>query len=123
MTRVAINGCYGGFGLSDAAFERLLDIKNIEYDKANDGQYSFAGADYYHKGYVGNNEYYISPYDYHNCDKRDDIDLIKVIEELGEKSFGRFSKLKIVDIPDDVDWYIEEYDGNEWIAEKHRTWC
>jgi hypothetical protein len=27
-----------------------------------------------------------------------------------------------VDIPDDVKWQIEEYDGNEWIAESHRTW-
>ncbi len=25
-------------------------------------------------------------------------------------------------IPDDVKWQIEEYDGLEWIAEKHRTW-
>ena len=22
----------------------------------------------------------------------------------------------------DVEWYIEEYDGQEWVAEKHRTW-
>jgi hypothetical protein len=27
-----------------------------------------------------------------------------------------------VDIPDDVNWYIEEYDGNEHVAERHRTW-
>jgi hypothetical protein len=27
-----------------------------------------------------------------------------------------------VDIPDDVKWEIEEYDGNEWVAEVHRTW-
>ena len=32
------------------------------------------------------------------------------------------STLKIIEIPDDVDWIIEEYDGNEWVAEKHRTW-
>jgi len=30
--------------------------------------------------------------------------------------------LKIVDIPDGVEWEIEEYDGMEWVAEKHRTW-
>jgi hypothetical protein len=35
---------------------------------------------------------------------------------------GDFAELKVVEIPDDVQWQIEEYDGKEWIAEKHRTW-
>jgi hypothetical protein len=35
---------------------------------------------------------------------------------------GTFSELKVVEIPDDVNWYIEEYDGMEHIAERHRTW-
>jgi len=30
--------------------------------------------------------------------------------------------LRIIEIPDGVEWQIEEYDGDEWIAEKHRTW-
>jgi hypothetical protein len=54
--------------------------------------------------------------------KRNDPNLIKVVEELGEKADGDCSELAIVEIPDDVDWYIEEYDGNEHVAEKHRTW-
>ncbi len=33
-----------------------------------------------------------------------------------------FAKLKVVEIPDDVDWEVENYDGIEWIAEKHRIW-
>ena len=54
---------------------------------------------------------------------RTDADLIEVIETLGEeKASGKFSKIKIIEIPDDADYEIEEYDGNEWIAEKHRTW-
>jgi len=48
--------------------------------------------------------------------------LIKVIKELGEASNGRNAKLKIIEIPDDVEWEIEEYDGIEHIAEYHRTW-
>jgi hypothetical protein len=35
---------------------------------------------------------------------------------------GDFSELKVVEIPDGVNWYIEEYDGMEHIAERHRTW-
>ena len=54
---------------------------------------------------------------------RDDPDLIATIELLGaDVCGGRFSSLKIVEIPDDAEWEIEEYDGLEWVAEKHRTW-
>lgn len=55
--------------------------------------------------------------------KRDDPILIEIVETLGvEESGSRFSTLKIVEIPDDVDWIIQDYDGEEWIAENHRTW-
>jgi len=30
--------------------------------------------------------------------------------------------VQIVEVPDDADWYVEEYDGSEWVAERHRTW-
>lgn len=53
---------------------------------------------------------------------RTDPDLIRVIGEMRDKANSRHSTLKIVEIPDDVEWRIEEYDGAEWIAEKHRTW-
>jgi hypothetical protein len=48
--------------------------------------------------------------------------LVKVVEDLGIESFGFAANLKIVEIPDDVDWEVMEYDGMEHIAEKHRTW-
>ena len=54
--------------------------------------------------------------------KRNDPILVEIVEQLGEAANGRFAELKVVEIPDDVVWGIEEYDGNEWIAEKHRTW-
>ena len=53
---------------------------------------------------------------------RDDPDLVRVIEELGDNANGKFADLKVVEIPADVEWQIEEYDGAEWISEKHRTW-
>lgn len=48
--------------------------------------------------------------------------LVEIVEQLGEAADGRFAELKVVEIPDDVQWQIEEYDGNEWVAEKHRKW-
>lgn len=54
--------------------------------------------------------------------ERADPDLIAVVEELGNGANGQFANLKIIDIPNDVEWEIEEYDGVEWIAEKHRIW-
>jgi hypothetical protein len=53
---------------------------------------------------------------------RTDPDLIWVVENLGDKANTIVSKLKVIEIPDDVDYVIEEYDGNEWAAETHRTW-
>jgi hypothetical protein len=54
--------------------------------------------------------------------KRNDPILIQIVEELGEAANGSYARLKVVEIPDDVEWTIKEYDGDEWIAEKHRTW-
>ena len=54
--------------------------------------------------------------------QRDDPLLIEIIEKLGKKG-SIFQSIEIIEIPDDVkDWYIEDYDGVEWVAEG-RTWC
>jgi hypothetical protein len=55
---------------------------------------------------------------------RDDPALIQAIRTVGlENAGGPFTKLKIIEIPDDVlEWDIMDYDGVEWVAERHRTW-
>ena len=53
---------------------------------------------------------------------RNDINLVAIVEKLQEKANGPFAKLTIVEVPDDVKWFIQEYDGMEWVAEEHRTW-
>jgi len=127
--KIVINKCYGGFGLSDKAFERYLELKGIkwvekdrcyftipikEYDKKSEESLKKYG-DY--RG-VNDKGYCLSVYDIN----RDDPMLIKVVEELGEEANDIFSNLEIVEIPDGVDWEIEEYDGMESIHEKHRVW-
>lgn len=57
---------------------------------------------------------------------RDDPILIRIVEEIGlPQASGEYASLAIVEIPDDVPddgWEINEYDGVEWVAEKHRKW-
>jgi hypothetical protein len=53
--------------------------------------------------------------------ERDDPILAAMVEAEGFVSRG-LSDLKVVNIPDDVEWIIEQYDGMEWVAESHRTW-
>lgn len=110
--KVVINSCYGGFGLSDEAFVYYLNKKGIKFTREK-SEFGFFGDNFYdEKGeFLSDN----------NLD-RSDPELIKTVEELGEKANGLCAKLKIVEIPDDIEYEIEEYDGVEWIAENHRTW-
>ena len=111
--KVVINNCYGGFSLSDEGTEAYLKAKypnsTITKEKS---EYNFAGDDFYLDGeFFSNREI-----------TRDDAELVRVVEELGKAADGMCAKLKIVEIPDDISWEIEEYDGMEWVSEVHRTW-
>lgn len=90
--KIAVNSCYGGFGLSKEAY----DFLGLEWDNCG--------------------------YHYRADEMRTDPKLIECIEKLGEKANGQFASLRVVEIPDDVEWEIEDYDGAEWVAEKHRNW-
>lgn len=101
--KVVVNRCYGGFGLSKAAQELYAEKKGItlgKYQKSYDA-------------YDGVNTWDIA---------RDDPVLVEVVETLGGAANGGYADLEVVEIPDDVEWTIQEYDGNEWVAEVHRTW-
>ncbi len=54
--------------------------------------------------------------------ERTDPALIEVVEQLGDLANTRYTRLKIVEVPDNVKWEINDYDGVEWVAEQHRTW-
>jgi hypothetical protein len=57
----------------------------------------------------------------HDIERNNPI-LVEIVEQLGEAADGNYAKLKVIEIPDDVQWHIDEYDGDEWVAEKHRIW-
>jgi hypothetical protein len=54
--------------------------------------------------------------------RRDDPLLVEAVEKLGEKASGSMAKLKVVEIPDGIEWTIDEYDGMERVEEAHRSW-
>ena len=122
--KVVINACHGGFGLSDAAFEKFLDRKGIAWESCVN---KYDMVDHYNKGHLGEEEHFLYSREmlYNSArqqEDRSDKDLVAVVEEMGSKANGEYAYLKVVEIPDDVEWDVEEYDGNEWVAEKHRIW-
>ena len=57
----------------------------------------------------------------YELDRTDPI-LIQVVETLGAEANGYYAKLRIIEIPDDIEWEITEYDGNESVEEVQRKW-
>ncbi len=130
--KIVINSCYGGFGLSYAGTMRYARYKEMELfayiDKSINGKYILYDETdeepffiNYTTQEINNKEELLESY-WQEDIKRDDLDLVRVVEELGKSSYGPHAELTIVSIPEDVEWDIEEYDGIEWVAEKHRTW-
>lgn len=115
--KVVINKCFGGFGLSDAAVERYAELKGIKIFRQKQ-EHSFGGASWWVDG-VEDDDHYFSSY---SITERCDPVLVQVVEEMGDSANGWAAELKIVEIPDDVEWHIHEYDGWEHVAENHRTW-
>lgn len=138
MPKVVINRKFGGFGLSDAAYLKLHEYgvpiqAHVPEERdpetmlclpqpANDGEVIFDRTllnDDLEKSIMGLAGRY---WDCWTRDNREHPLVVRVVEELGTDASGRFADLKVVEIPDGVQYTIEEYDGLEHIAEVHRTW-
>jgi hypothetical protein len=100
MKKVVINTCFGGFYISDSVMQKYGITEEVDYCGDLD---------------------------------RSDPRLVKAVEELGNRAACdtedgecRFhlsgTNLKVVEIPDDVEFFIDNYDGAETIRENHRTW-
>jgi hypothetical protein len=135
--KIVINKCFGGFGLSYKAVMRYAEIKGIRlyaFVEKYDKNYNSLG----YKPYIPEEDEKESLLIHYTTDKdgkmdnkacfydgnleRTDPILVEVVKELKKEANGRCAELKIVEVPDDVNWEIEEYDGAESIHEKHRSW-
>lgn len=138
--KIVINSCYGGFGFSDAAYERLGQLgvpirKYVEERRGDNGLYerheenegmvifdshldgSESEIDSAMRRLIGSR--YWSTWE---REQRANPLVVQTVEELGNAASDRFAKLKVVEIPDGIEWEIDEYDGIESIHEKHRSW-
>lgn len=151
MPKIAINRAIGGFTLSHKAMMRYAELAGIAifpyYHNLDNDTFIRLTAreietiDDHNRSdseeYYGNPWYFYVDADvinYRNSEadskflterdiKRDDPLLIQVIEELGDDATGSSGKIKVVDVPDDVVWEIDENDaGYEWVQEKPRKW-
>ena len=133
--KIILNKCYGGFGLSEEAYELYAKKKGLTlYPYYNSYKDNFTT---FKKGYSSFLTYYFiedfgdevleDKMDWSknlrlNYEYRNDPILIEVVEELGEKASGPYSDLVVVDITDNMDYVIDDYDGIETLHEKVRTW-
>ena len=133
--KVVINACYGGFGLSEKAVMRYAELKGLALSPERSPLYTTYWLVPEGEREDQANFYAWSPeerqasnlrYEQQTLSEcaipRDDLALVQVVEELGVEASGFCADLAVVEIPDGVAWQIEEYDGLEHVAEKHRTW-
>jgi len=145
MRKVVINNCFGGFGLSNKAVKMYAKELGKDLFFYKQTKYSFNSEDE-KDGYTKVNEddeknslftfpltedlgeiintypedSYFSTYEIEK--DRSNFILIQIIEELGKEANGRCASLKIIEIPDDVEYEIDDYDGMESVSEVHRSW-
>jgi len=108
--KVVINACFGGFSISKkaAVFMAENGCKQAEVELTES-----KGDNFYGYGY--GKEYN------DGCDRTDPL-LVLAVETLGQEASGMCAKLKVVEIPDGIEFEISEYDGYESVEEKHRSW-
>lgn len=136
--KVILNKWFGGFGVSQEAYELYAKKKGIElfaykldfkndkpiYKKTDMGSSIFTitftkdFGDHIDLSNDNFSEYCLNLDESH----REDPVLIEVVEELGERANSPFSKLVVVDIPDGMEYEIDDYDGVETLHEKVKKW-
>lgn len=125
---VVINSRCGGFRLSQKALEWLykkqslaLSVKSIE--KYFPNEKSKGEIDYHVElcGLLLINGCVVG-FDDHNHNLRSHPDIVGVVKALGVEADTDISELKIVQIPDDTQYSIDEYRGQESIHQSHTIW-
>ena len=130
--KIILNKCYGGFDVSDKAYELYAEKKGLtlyryydDYENKTLSKGSASTTFYFIKDFGDSIEKGKIDWKANlnlNYGHRNDPTLIEVVEELGKKASGRYGNLVVVEIPDGMDYVIDEYDGIETLHENVRVW-
>lgn len=141
--KVVINKCYGGFGLSYKALlwlhERNAECIEVipieEYYRGEENKNSIAEAVIEMESYMKTSKTnswrppltpdlkkVIMFKDRYGNDSRTDLNLVECVETLKEEANGACAQLKVVEIPLNIIFQIEQFDGIEHVAQQHPTW-
>ena len=132
--KVILNKCYGGFGVSEEGYRLYAEKKGFKvyfYERWGTRRYRRVESVEGNLGWCFMKDFGPAPEEkdldwdahlYLDSDYRCDPTLIEVVEELGKKANGPFAELRVVDIPDGMEFVIDEYDGVETLHEKVRVW-
>lgn len=130
--KIILNKCYGGFDVSDKAYELYAEKKGLTLyryydDYRNKKMHKGSGlmTYYFTKDFgdsVERDKIDWKTNLYLDSGRRDDPILIEVVEELGKKASGSYGNLVVVEIPDGMDYVIDDYDGVETLHENVKVW-
>lgn len=144
--KIVVNRCKGSFSLSARAVARLAELNGQKaYFFSNGTEITLDDTDFYR--WYARNTNKPTPWPPLNVfsmltreerlallkaraeenleqvpKDRTDPKLIQVVEELGESASGEHAKLKVIEIPDGIEWEIIDDLGYETVHEKHRWW-
>ena len=131
--KIILNKRYGcGFDVSNEAYELYakkrglkiypyyMDYRSHSYKK---GTCPFGIIVYFTKDYgevVDENKIHWDTVFYLNSKHRDDPILVEVVEELGEKASGSCGYLVVFEIPDGINYVMNNYDGVETLCRREK---
>ena len=109
--KIVINKSFGGFGLSKKAVEYMANLGSsqaiAELESMEDNSNDI---------YLGYSEKFDHEYN------RTDPILVEAVEVLKEEANTVYSNLKVIEIPEGIEWELSDHDGLETVHEKHRIW-
>lgn len=147
MKKVILNKCHGGFDVSEEAYKLYAKKKGLDlFIYESESYFAQKPLIKYHRVLVSTSIFpFYATKDLGESFTSDDLEekdfskdcglilddshredetLIEVVEELGEEASGKFGKLIVVEIPDDVaeDYVIDDYDGIETLHKRLQVW-
>ncbi len=115
-TKVVINHCSGGFGLSTDAIRKYLEYSGKSFTEIQ----KQIGYDHRKKKSIYETVFMVDGQEFdvyflERPENRTDPSLVRVVEELGRAAGGRFGDPIIVSVEKGCKYRIKEYDGMEHV--------